>query len=81
MGKYSIVLLMIIAITMVACEKRSTNDQPVIIEGAYKNPQQVKEFEYKGHKYISFKMWKSSYDNGCGYVHDPDCPCLTGSIQ
>lgn len=35
----------------------------------------VREFVYKGHRYIEFGRMKEAYDNYTGYVHDPDCPC------
>lgn len=32
----------------------------------------VREFTYKGHRYLEFK---DNYHYGQGFVHDPDCPC------
>jgi len=34
-------------------------------------------FEYKNHKYISFKKKNNFYSFDFGIVHDPDCECNT----
>ena len=38
----------------------------------------VRHFIYNGHKYIEFfRLQQGMDDNNTGYVHDPDCPCMS----
>ena len=36
---------------------------------------EIRQFTYKGHKYLRFETARSSYAARMGIVHDPDCGC------
>lgn len=52
------------------CEEEQTKKN-------YYMPENVKEFNYKGHDYIKFEDSYSQYKNS-GVVHNPDCKKCRG---
>ena len=68
-------LIIVVSLTMLFSSCTDNNDNNKITTTTTLNevPRYAKEFQYKGHDYILFR-WKSGcYDDGMGYVHNPEC--------
>lgn len=70
-------LLIIASLLMLVLSGCYCNCEEVQTKKNYYMPDNVKEFNYKGHDYIKFEDSYSQYKNS-GVVHNPDCKKCRG---
>ena len=70
-------LLIIASLLMLVLSGCHCNREEVKKKKNYYMPENVKEFNYKGHDYIKFEDSYSQYKNS-GVVHNPDCKKCRG---
>jgi len=61
-----IACLVVLLLTMVSCRY---SEEPVVINGKVSPAANVKEIQYKNHRYLLFTV----YNKECSVVHDPEC--------
>lgn len=74
MKKLTIAILALLALTLTGCEDNRTPEQRQKALDA-DMARYIKEFNYKGHRYVLYERKYGRDVVVAGITHDPDCPC------
>lgn len=74
MKKLFLTILALLALTLAGCEDNRTPEQRQKALDAGK-ARFIKEFNYKGHRYLLYQRPFGYGGLAVGITHDPDCPC------
>lgn len=78
MKKLTIAILALLAFTLTGCEDNRTPEQRQKAFDADR-ARYIKEFNYKGHRYLLYERKYGRNGDVAGITHDPDCPCYDES--
>lgn len=74
MKKLTITIIAVLALTLAGCEGNRTPEQRQKAFDADR-ARYIKEFNYKGHRYLLYQRPFGYGGFAVGITHDPDCPC------
>ena len=74
MKKLFLTILALLALTLTGCEDNRTPEQRQKALDA-DMARYIKEFNYKGHRYVLYERKYGHSGLVAGITHDPDCPC------